>query len=220
MWSWGNNNFGQVGNDSTTLAPSPVAIAGLGAQAAVVAAGPYHSLAIDVQGRIWAWGNNWYGQLGLGDSGYGTNRTQPVQVSIPSSSKAIAVAAGSYHSLAVLSDRTLWAWGNNDYGQLGLGDAVTGTSRELPTLVDRLWQARARRTEHALLSTLTGREREILCALAEGGTTAEIAGALGISRATVQTHVKNVLCKLGVHSKVEAVGTAWRAGLAVGSRSA
>jgi DNA-binding NarL/FixJ family response regulator len=91
---------------------------------------------------------------------------------------------------------------------------------ELPTLVDRLWQARARRTEHAMLSTLTGREREILCALADGGTTAEIAAALGISRATVQSHVKNVLCKLGVHSKVEAVGTAWRAGLVVASRSA
>jgi DNA-binding NarL/FixJ family response regulator len=91
---------------------------------------------------------------------------------------------------------------------------------ELPTLVDRLWQARARRTEHAMLSTLTGREREILCALADGSTTTEIAGSLGISTATVQTHVKNVLCKLGVHSKVEAVGTAWRAGLALGSRSA
>jgi DNA-binding NarL/FixJ family response regulator len=91
---------------------------------------------------------------------------------------------------------------------------------ELPTLVDRVWQARARRTEHALLSTLTGREREILCALAEGSTTGEIAIDLGISPATVQTHVKNVLCKLGVHSKVEAVGTAWRAGLTVGSRSA
>ena len=91
---------------------------------------------------------------------------------------------------------------------------------ELPTLVDRLWQAKVRRAEHVLLSTLTAREREILCALAEGATTAEIADELGISPATVQTHVKNVLCKLGVHSKVEAVGTAWRAGLAVGSRSA
>jgi DNA-binding NarL/FixJ family response regulator len=91
---------------------------------------------------------------------------------------------------------------------------------ELPSLVDRLWQARAPRTEHALLATLTRREREILGALAEGATTAEIAHELGISRATVQTHVKNVLGKLGVHSKVEAVGTAWRAGIAVGSRSA
>lgn len=91
---------------------------------------------------------------------------------------------------------------------------------ELPTLVDRLWQARARHSEHALLATLTGREREILTALADGATTSELAEALGISPATVQTHVKNVLSKLGVHSKVEAVGTAWRAGLTLTSRSA
>jgi DNA-binding NarL/FixJ family response regulator len=91
---------------------------------------------------------------------------------------------------------------------------------ELPTLVDRLWQARARRSEHVLLATLTEREREILGALADGATTSELAEELGISPATVQTHVKNVLGKLGVHSKVEAVGTAWRAGLTLTSRSA
>jgi len=91
---------------------------------------------------------------------------------------------------------------------------------DLPTLVDRLWQARARRSEHALVATLTVREREILEALADGATTAGIAGELAISSATVQSHVRNILTKLGVHSKVEAVGTAWRTGLAVGSRSA
>jgi DNA-binding NarL/FixJ family response regulator len=91
---------------------------------------------------------------------------------------------------------------------------------DLPVLVDRLWQARAKRSEHALLATLTGRERQILTALADGASTREIAAELGISRATVQTHVKNVLGKLGVHSKVEAVGTAWRGGLALSSRSA
>jgi DNA-binding NarL/FixJ family response regulator len=91
---------------------------------------------------------------------------------------------------------------------------------ELPNVVDRLWQARALRTEYALLGSLTSREREILAALAEGATTTELADELGISPATVQTHVKNVLAKLGVHSKVEAVGTAWRAGLTLTSRSA
>jgi len=91
---------------------------------------------------------------------------------------------------------------------------------DLPSLVDRVWQARARRTEHLLVATLTGREREILGALAEGATTAQIALERHISPATVQTHVRNILTKLGVHSKVEAVGAAWRSGLAVGSRSA
>jgi DNA-binding NarL/FixJ family response regulator len=91
---------------------------------------------------------------------------------------------------------------------------------ELPNFVDRLWQARAMRTEYALLGSLTSREREILAALAEGATTSELADEFGISSATVQTHVKNILGKLGVHSKVEAVGTAWRAGLTLTSRPA
>lgn len=89
-----------------------------------------------------------------------------------------------------------------------------------PALVDALWQARARRSERSLLATLTAREREILAALVDGSTTSEIAHGFGISPTTVQTHVKNVLGKLGVHSKVEAFGAAWRAGLVLSSRSA
>lgn len=91
---------------------------------------------------------------------------------------------------------------------------------ELPALVERMREAKVRRHGDAM-ATLTDREREVLHALAEGSTTRGIAFALGISTATVQTHVKNILTKLGVHSKVEAVSAAWRAGLvAVGSRSA
>jgi DNA-binding NarL/FixJ family response regulator len=61
---------------------------------------------------------------------------------------------------------------------------------------------------------LTDREREVLRATAGGLGTSDIAVALGISPATVQTHVKNVLAKLGVHSKVEAMRVAWREGIA------
>ncbi len=50
--------------------------------------------------------------------------------------------------------------------------------------------------------------------LAGGASTADVAEAFGISPLTVQSHVKNVLAKLGVHSKVEAVRLAWRHGLA------
>ena len=60
---------------------------------------------------------------------------------------------------------------------------------------------------------LTPREREVLQRVAEGCETVEIAVDLGIAPATVQSHVKNVLAKLGVHSKVEAVRLAWRDGL-------
>jgi DNA-binding NarL/FixJ family response regulator len=89
-----------------------------------------------------------------------------------------------------------------------------------PVSVDRLREGRTRRVQVALLATLTGREHEVLAALAEGASTPEIALELGISPATVQTHVKNILGKLGVHSKVEAVGAAWRNGLGLSARSA
>lgn len=66
----------------------------------------------------------------------------------------------------------------------------------------------------AALARLTPRENEILRALADGNTTSQVADSLGISALTVQSHVKNILAKLGVHSKIEAVTLAWRFGLA------
>jgi two-component system nitrate/nitrite response regulator NarL len=61
---------------------------------------------------------------------------------------------------------------------------------------------------------LTSRERQVLCLFAKGASTTEVATDLGISSATVQSHVKSLLAKLGVHSKMEAVRVAWREGLA------
>lgn len=62
------------------------------------------------------------------------------------------------------------------------------------------------------MESLTRREREVLALLADGLTTGEVARAMSISVLTVQSHVKNVLSKLGVHSKVEAIRYAWRSG--------
>jgi DNA-binding NarL/FixJ family response regulator len=89
-----------------------------------------------------------------------------------------------------------------------------------PLLVDQLQEARTRRNRQDLLTTLTERERQVIGAIASGATTTGIALELGISPATVQTHVKNILRKLEVHSKVEAVGVAWRGGVSLDARSA
>jgi DNA-binding NarL/FixJ family response regulator len=89
-----------------------------------------------------------------------------------------------------------------------------------PLLVDQLQEARTRRNRQDLLTTLTERERQVIGAIASGATTTGIALELGISPATVQTHVKNILRKLEVHSKLEAVGVAWRGGVALDARSA
>jgi DNA-binding NarL/FixJ family response regulator len=90
----------------------------------------------------------------------------------------------------------------------------------LTSLVDRVRDSRHEPSGTARVSALTDREKEILAALADGSGTTEIAGSLGISPMTVQSHVKNILAKLGVHSKVEAVTLALRYGLRAASRSA
>lgn len=89
----------------------------------------------------------------------------------------------------------------------------------LSSLVDRL-RGSKEASAAGRLECLTGREIEILRALADGSSTLEIARSLGIRPMTVQSHVKNILAKLGVHSKVEAVTMAWRLGLGSATRSA
>jgi DNA-binding NarL/FixJ family response regulator len=82
----------------------------------------------------------------------------------------------------------------------------------LSSLVDRLRSVREEQAGAAAIASLTARELQVLGALAHGESTGEIAALLEISPMTVQSHVKNVLTKLGVHSKVEAVRLAWRCG--------
>jgi DNA-binding NarL/FixJ family response regulator len=80
-------------------------------------------------------------------------------------------------------------------------------------LASVLGQLRGSLGEHRV-ARLTPRETQVLQALAAGQTAAQIAASLGISASTVQSHVKSILAKLGVHSKIEAVTLAWRLGLA------
>jgi DNA-binding NarL/FixJ family response regulator len=100
------------------------------------------------------------------------------------------------------------------------GEIVMPAS-DLPMLLEELQGSREPRpVEEMLLARLTGRETEILRAIASGMSTAAVAESLGISPLTVQSHVKSILAKLGVHSKIEAVTMAWRHGLTSAPRSA
>ena len=114
---------------TTTRRTTPVPVSNL-ANVIAIAGGSSHSLALKADGTVWAWGANWYGQLGDGTT---TDKTTPVQVS--NLSDVIILAAGDYHSLALKSDGTLWAWGYNYNGQLGDG---TRTNRTTPVPVSDL----------------------------------------------------------------------------------
>ncbi|QKG55827.1 VCBS repeat-containing protein [Hymenobacter sp. BRD128] len=128
LWVWGNNNSGQVGDGTfANQRLSPVRI-GTGTAWMSAVAGAYRTLAVQAGGTLWAWGNNGSGQVGDGTT---TQRTSPVQVGSATNWVSAALGHGN-HSLAEQSCHSLWAWGDNTYGEVGDG---TTTQRNSPVQV-------------------------------------------------------------------------------------
>ncbi len=124
---WGDNQYGQLGLGHT-VSPQllPVPVPGLSDVTALDCGGNF-TCAIHSGGLLSCWGNNTYGQLGIGNH---TNQNVPTPVPLPTAVHAIST--GSVHACAVLVDQTLYCWGNNDYGQLGDGSTI---NRSSPTLL-------------------------------------------------------------------------------------
>ena len=130
VYAWGYNGLGQIGDNSTTQRNTPVQVNSVGGTSVLdniisLSAGYYHSLALESDGNVYAWGYNADGQLG--NNSTSTNRI-PIGVCATSSSSGVCdtyltgitkLAAGQYHSLALLSNGTVWAWGRNDEGEIG-----------------------------------------------------------------------------------------------------
>ena len=128
LWAWGYNEFGQLGDGTTANNSSPEQIDS-STDWVVVTVGAYHTLGIKSCGTLWAWGYNEFGQLGDGTSGALANKSSPVQIG--TSTNWVAVTAGSYHTLGIKSDDTIWSWGKNNYGQLG-DETITPKSSPVP----------------------------------------------------------------------------------------
>jgi len=118
LWSWGDNDFMQLGNGVAGDKTNPTQVSNVGNWASV-AAGEYYSLAIKTDGTLWAWGRNDFGQLGNTTT---TQQNIPVQIGTATNWKTIS--AGYSHSIATKTDGTLWAWGRNNFGQVGNGTIV------------------------------------------------------------------------------------------------
>ncbi len=130
VWAWGDNRVGQLGDGTLVPRGSAAQVAGFPKTASQVAAGQDFSLALLIDGTVWAFGNNNVGQLGDNTT---TLRKAPVQVS--GLTNVVQIAAGGSHGLALISDGTVRSWGGNLAGQLGDG---TTSDRHVPVKVKNL----------------------------------------------------------------------------------
>ena len=124
VWSCGEGGLGRLGHGDETDQLVLMLVAAErfgGGQIVMVAAGGFHSVALGEKGRVWTWGHGGQGQLGHNDE---QNRLIPTLLTGEAlgGSAAVLVASGRLHTVVVMIDGTLWAWGNGHYGQLGLGD--------------------------------------------------------------------------------------------------
>ena len=108
VWTWGNNNYGQLGTGDMDNTRVPVLVQGL-TNAVAVAAGYFHTVVLLNNGTVWAWGDDSFNQLGDGN-----RETSPTPARVPGLSNIVAICAAGNHNLALDTNGHVWAWGMND----------------------------------------------------------------------------------------------------------
>jgi alpha-tubulin suppressor-like RCC1 family protein len=144
LWCWGYNNYGELGDGTTTIRRAPT-------QASAAFAGPWSSISVSVyntcgiksaDGSGWCWGYNGYGQIGDGTTT--TRSSAPVQISgtwtqlaTGGTTSSTPTANAGYYTCGVKSDNTGWCWGGNGSGNLGDG---TTTQQNSPEQIAGSWR--------------------------------------------------------------------------------
>jgi alpha-tubulin suppressor-like RCC1 family protein len=130
LWTWGHNNYGQLGNNAVgnTSSPAQTVSAGTNWRQVVICESGY---AIKTDGTLWAWGKNVYGQLGDNTL---IRKSSPVQtVAAGTTWRQVSTGPRGTFAAAVKTDGTLWSWGLNTTGQLG-DNTSTGRSSPVQTV--------------------------------------------------------------------------------------
>jgi alpha-tubulin suppressor-like RCC1 family protein len=124
LWTWGENEYGQLGDNTTTHKSSPVQTVAGGTNWKQVSCGSAYTAAIKSDGTLWMCGYNNLGQLGDNTI---TKKSSPVQT-VAGGTNWKQVACGRWHTAAIKSDGTLWGWGRNNGGPLGDNTITTKSS--------------------------------------------------------------------------------------------
>jgi alpha-tubulin suppressor-like RCC1 family protein len=123
LWTWGKNDQGQLGQNNTTYRSSPTQVGAGTTWSSIVFSAGSSMLATKSDNTLWAWGQNYYGELGQNDK---IARSSPTQIGTGTNWSQISGQGGNI--LAIKTDGTLWTWGSDAYGQLGQNDVVLRSS--------------------------------------------------------------------------------------------
>ena len=130
LWAWGKDDLtgadpsGALGLTVAAYRSSPTQIAGTDWKL-VYGTQTDSSFAIKTDNTLWSWGRNWDAILGLNIGDVRSSKSSPVQVGTDTNWKSIAA---NYQTAALKTDGTLWTWGHNSYGGLGVNDCVHRSS--------------------------------------------------------------------------------------------
>jgi alpha-tubulin suppressor-like RCC1 family protein len=159
LWTWGSGSQGALGSGATADRSSPVQVGALTTWATIVMAaskldGRNFALATKTDGTLWSWGSGGNGVLGLGNT---TSYSSPKQVGALTTWRSVACTSSpqSRSVIAVKTDGTLWSWGYNSVGQLGLNNLTAYSS---PKQVGALttWSKASITRGHALATKTDG----------------------------------------------------------------
>jgi alpha-tubulin suppressor-like RCC1 family protein len=153
---WGENENGQLGDGSRTDRNRPVDVVNIDVAAAAVAAGSAHTCILTGEGGAKCWGRNLEGQLGDGTA---ERSSEPVNVAGLESGVA-AIAAGDFHTCALMETGSVMCWGENENGQLGDGTSEARSTPVEVQLGEAVATGVAAGTAHSCASTTSG---EVLC---------------------------------------------------------
>jgi alpha-tubulin suppressor-like RCC1 family protein len=120
VWGWGDNGWGQLGDNSTMSKNTPVSILGNKKTFCQINAGGNYTIGIDKTGQVWGWGYNGSGQLGNNST---TQRNTPVSI-LGNKKTFCQITAGSQYTLGIDKTGQVWGWGWNGYGQLGINSTI------------------------------------------------------------------------------------------------